>query len=218
VLEAAPTRDGVLTLIAVTSLLTGIAALLLQVAGLLDMQFTFSAVAFPGLLVFLALTTWAQHARREQFIRRLRVGFVASLAATAAYDIVRVLIRVAAAGTIDPFRAHAVFGSLILHVPATSLAAVLVGWCYHVWNGITFGIMYVLVAGRAPVRLAIAWALFLEAWSIAVTPLLYDVSRSNLPFLATSATGHLAYGVALGLVSRRLLTPSASASVTRATA
>lgn len=216
--DAPARRDVALTIIAVASLLTGIAALLLQVAGLLDMQFTLSAVSFPGLLVFLSLATWARHAKREEFMCRLHAGVLASLAATAAYDIVRALIWAAARGAIDPFRAHPVFGSLILHRPATTAAAIAVGWAYHLWNGITFGVMYVLVAGRAAVWLAIAWALFLEVWSIAVTPLLYTVSATNLAFLATSATGHIAYGVGLALVSRHLLAPGRTARTEQAIA
>lgn len=93
---------------------------------------------------------------------------------------------------------------MITGLPEQTTTAIAVGWAYHFWNGFGFGIMYTLVAGRAHWAYALVWALVLEvAWLTALPSLLHFTL--NAQYLATSLVGHGAYGVVLGLLSRRFV-------------
>src|SRR5258707_4142890 len=148
---------------------TSIACLLTEFYGLCPMrQFTF--FIFVPALVVLGMITAADAARGgRQLFRAVMVGAMAGLVATVAYDVFRlpfVFARELKITSVVPFmnlfKVFPRFGAMILgqpvEQPGYSLAAQLTGWAYHFSNGITFGIMFVAMAGlsikRAFIRTA----------------------------------------------------------------
>ena len=91
---------------------------------------------------------------------------------------------------------------------ALALAA---GVAFHVLNGLSFGLAYLLVFGRLALRsrrLALAsgvgWGLFLEAFQVTLYPGWLSIAAYR-EFVTISALGHVVYGATLGLLGRRVL-------------
>jgi len=180
------------------------AALIVHALGWLPLYFMIDVLAAPSLAGLLVLGVLAHRIHRSVFLNRLVVGAWAGLVATVAYDAIRgVLLLIGVIG-FDPYLSHPVFGMLITGQPETSPIAILIGWLYHYWNGIGFGIMYTLVAGNASWLYAIVWALALEiAWLTALPSVLSF--HLNAGFIVMSLVGHLAYGAVLGLLAVRYI-------------
>ena len=195
--------DPALMLLVVGCTAAGIGAFLLDVAGIVRMPWTLSFVSLPALVVVIAVAVWARRVAREPFFNRLVVGLVAGFIATLAYDGVRWAIQETAPLDYDGFRSISIFGSLILSKPESALDARIAGWTYHFWNGISFGVMYALVAGPARWYWGLAWGMALELMMISIYPVAFAIQRSDPAFLAISMTGHAAYGAVLGLLAER---------------
>ena len=195
--------DPALTLLVVGCTAAGIGAFLLDVAGIVRMPWTISFVSLPALILVIAIAVWAQRVARRPFFNRLLVGLVAGFIATLAYDGVRWAIQETAPLDYDGFRSINIFGSLILGKPESALDARIAGWTYHFWNGISFGVMYALVAGPARWYWGLAWGTALELLMISIYPVAFAIQRSDPAFLAISMTGHAAYGAVLGLLAER---------------
>lgn len=195
--------DPALTLLVLGCTAAGIGAFLLDVAGIVAMPWTISFVSLPALVVVVAIGVWAQRVARQPFFNRLAVGVIAGFIATLAYDGVRWAIQETAPLDYDGFRSISIFGSLILSKPETALDARIAGWTYHFWNGISFGVMYALVAGPARWYWGLAWGMALEMMMIGIYPVAFAIQRSDPAFLAISMTGHAAYGAVLGLLAER---------------
>ena len=195
--------DPALTLLVLGCTAAGIGAFLLDVAGIVAMPWTLSFVSLPALVVVVAIGVWAQRVARQPFFNRLAVGVIAGFIATLAYDGVRLAIQETAPLDYDGFRSISIFGSLILSKPETALDARIAGWTYHFWNGISFGVMYALVAGPARWYWGLAWGMALEMMMIGIYPVAFAIKRSDPAFLAISMTGHAAYGAVLGLTAER---------------
>ena len=195
--------DPALTLLVLGCTAAGIGAFLLDVAGIVAMPWTISFVSLPALVVVVAIGVWAQRVARQPFFNRLAVGVIAGFIATLAYDGVRWAIQETAPLDYDGFRSISIFGSLILSKPETALDARIAGRTYHFWNGISFGVMYALVAGPARWYWGLAWGMALEMMMIGIYPVAFAIQRSDPAFLAISMTGHAAYGAVLGLLAER---------------
>ena len=195
--------DPALTLLVVGCTAAGIGAFLLDVAGIVRMPWTLSFVSLPALVLVIAIAVWAQRVSREPFFNRLLAGLVAGFIATLAYDGVRWALQETAPLDYNGFRSISIFGSLILSKPESALDARIAGWTYHFWNGISFGVMYALVAGPARWYWGLAWGMALELMMISIYPVAFAIQRSDPAFLAISMTGHAAYGAVLGLLAER---------------
>ena len=200
--EEKPNRRRALTIIAFACASISGFALLLHAAGLLPLYFLVDALGPPSLILLIAIGVYAHRIDEPVLTGRLVVGALAGLAATAAYDLVRLLLRWSGAIGFDPFITHPIFGQLITGSPLTSSVALAAGWAYHVWNGVGFAVMYTLIAGPALPVYAIGWALFLEiAWLTALPSALNFTLRPDL--ILVSLIGHTAYGIVLGLIAHR---------------
>jgi hypothetical protein len=83
---AAYREDPLLFLLTLSAAVTSIAALLLQLAGIIRMPYTLSFVTAPGMIFLLCVQIWAGRAGRPLIVNRLRVGFVAGLIGLVAYN------------------------------------------------------------------------------------------------------------------------------------
>ena len=142
------------------------------------------------------LRRWSGHQPRigEPVPRLLLSGVWAGLLATFAYDIVRV--PMAHAG-LPVFKAISYFGTVLLGQPTPTFASEVLGWSYHISNGVGFAVMYAALVRVPRLWTAVAWGLFLEA-AMLVTPYAevfgYKVGSQ---FLAITIGGHVCYGLGL---------------------
>lgn len=172
--------------------------------------------------VILGLMTVLDLARGNSTLgRAIVIGAVGGLVAACAYDLFRLPFVVAAADNVGPawlrlplFKVFPRFGAMLLaqrFTPQQSdsqfpLLTHLVGWTYHLSNGVTFGVMYMALIGDARRRSwawAIALAVCLEAAMI-FTPYTHVFGIAlTARFVVVTLTAHLIFGVALGLYARR---------------
>jgi len=197
-------RHWVLTAVAFLAAAVSISALWLHIAGWLPMYFLVDVLAAPSLVLLLILGIIAARIDARVFLDRLIVGAWGGIAATLAYDAIRLMIRASGLISFDPFQTHPAFGRLITGFPENTLTALIVGWAYHYWNGFGFGIMYTLVAGNARWVYALGWAMFLEIGWLTALPSTFEF-RLNPESVAVSFIGHGVYGVVLGLIAQRFI-------------
>lgn len=197
-------EDPSLFLLTLGAAATSIAALLLQLAGIIRMPYTLSFVTAPGMIFLLCAQIWAGRAGRPLIVNRLRVGFVAGLIGLAAYNASRWAVGTLLSQSTSPFYSIFIFGSLITAEPAGSTTAAVAGWLYHVSNGVTFGIMYTLLAGPARWWFGLAWGTTLELAMLIIYPSSTILRPPALaPFVIVSLTSHALFGAVIGMVAQR---------------
>ena len=202
-LFSSPTHTR-LTLLAFVSATVSIVALLVHAAGWLPMYFLVNVLGPLSLLILLIVGVLGRRLNQRVFVNRLVVGAWGGLAATLAYDAIRLILWQGGVFSYNPFLSHPIFGMLITGQPVEATLSIIVGWAYHFWNGFGFGIMYTLIAGNAKWWYALIWALILEVGWLAALPSALNFQLNN-ELIAISLIGHGAYGVALGLLSERFI-------------
>ncbi len=125
------------------------------------------------------------------------LGFVGGALGTIGYDVWRVPFQMVGQLPFYPIEAYGIW---LAEARASSPFTDTLGWSYHTLNGITFGIMYALAMPRRHWLWGVVWAMILESLAIC-SPFLwiFNLAGNNLG-IAVAYTGHLAYGVPLGLV------------------
>lgn len=179
----------------------GGAALLLHIIGEVSfrwMVLTYLALLVVGLPLLIRLLPAE---RRAWLLERLRIGAIAGVTATAAYDLAKFLLGQLESKPINPFEAINAFSQLM--TGSDEGAALLAGIAYHVLNGITFGVFFVVLAKKPTVWKGILWGLCLELFQITLYPGWLDI-RAFEEFARISFLGHVVYGAVLGGVARQL--------------
>jgi len=200
---AAYREDPFLVVLTLGAAGTSIAALLLQLAGIIRMPYTLSFVTTPGMIFLLCVQIWAGRAGRPLIVNRLRVGFVAGLVGLVAYNGVRWVMGMALSLSTSPFYSIVIFGGLITGKPTGSASAAVAGWLYHISNGVTFGIMYTLLAGPARWWFGLLWGAALELAMLIIYPSSTILHPPALaPFVIVSMTSHALFGAVIGLVAQ----------------
>jgi hypothetical protein len=174
-----------------------------QIYGIVDMTFVMTVFALPASVAIVGIGFWATGGEHELFVKRLLLGVAFGIAATAAYDLVRLILQTALPVDFNAFANHARFGELITDQPRTTTIAKVVGWGYHISNGLTFALCYALVAGRARWFWGVLYAMVLQTLMVLMYPTAFGVSRGNEDFLIISFSGHATYGAVLGVLNRR---------------
>jgi hypothetical protein len=154
-----------------------------------------------SLIIILCLSVGAKPQSRRIFLQRLAGGLFAGFMGLVAYDSARWLILISGTVPFNPFRSIEVFGLLILRVDVDSWLTKTVGWLFHIWNGLSFAVMFTLAVGRGRLWWAIGWSLMLETAMLSTYPSLFRILL-DWPFIIVSLVGHLAYGIGLGLVAK----------------
>ena len=160
------------------------------------------AAMFPVAAFAIAFRTMAP-AARAKVINDLRIGLLAGLIATVAYDFTKFVLAKLDPSPYNPFEVMRIFGTLIAGPSASSLLIYTAGTAFHVLNGVCFGIAYWLLLGRFRIWAAVLWGLFLEVFQLTLYPgWLHILAYSE--FAQISALSHLCYGTVLGLSCRWL--------------
>lgn len=164
------------------------AALLVASTGLVPFQYAF-AVAM-GVVLFIGIPLLIRYSK---YGGPMIVGAIAGLAGTLAYDGFRAVLAWVDLIS-EPFRTIPIYGRLI--TGETGAPSVLVGWLFHFWNGIVFGIFFRLAVTKPTYLKGIAWGLILELALVVTSSKLLFLTLTD-EFLTVSGLGHIAYGVAL---------------------
>jgi hypothetical protein len=208
--------------------------LLSEFYGLCSMRtFTFW-ILIPCTVFMLAIAAYDRVAGDRRLWRNVIIGMVAGLAAAAAYDLFRIPFVLAAIDHVGPtwlrlplFKVFPRFGAMILGQSFTpqqtdsqfTLTAHLVGWAYHLSNGITFGVMYTAMLGDARRHTwwwGVVMAVGLELFML-VTPYtsFFGIGMTTR-FVVATLTAHLIFGAVMGWITRmwsESWTPAAQAAL-----
>lgn len=184
---------------------TSVASLLAWVYGVGSFRAWFLAVSLPGQLVLAGLALWV--ARRDDLAELrllLLAGFLGGLVGTVGYDLARVPFVVAGLRVLAPIDSY---GVLAAGTAESSQWTGLLGWTYHVTNGVGFGLAYAMIAPRRHWGWGVAWAMVLETATV-VSPfasqyaLRTDAGLQLVP-IAIAYAAHVPYGLAIGLAVQR---------------
>ena len=210
---------------------TSIWCLLAEFYGLCSMRTFTGYVLIPSSLVLIALAVYDRVAGARHLWQAVVIGSIAGVAAAVAYDVFRLPFVIAAIDKVGPnwlrqplFKVFPRFGAMLLDQPFTaqqtdsqfSLTAHVVGWLYHFSNGLTFGIMYMTLIGQAT-RRSWLWAVLLAVGlevAMLVTPYtrFFGIGLTG-KFVFATICAHLIFGIALGLVCRKLAQNAAARAI-----
>jgi hypothetical protein len=201
---AAYREDPLLFLLTLGAAATSIAALLLHLAGVIRMPYTLSFITAPGMIFLLGVQIRAGRGHRPLIINRLRVGFMAGLFGLVAYNATRWAVATLLSLKTSPFYSIYIFGALITATPPDTVAAAVAGWLYHISNGVTFAIVYTLIAGPATWWFGLLWGLVLESVMLIIYPSSAILRPPALAsFVVVSLISHALYGATVGVVAQR---------------
>jgi len=196
---------------------TSIACLMTEFYQVCPMR-TFTLAIFIPALIILAVWTGFDAVRVHRIFVPVMIGAVSGLLAAVSYDIFRLpfvfskqwgLTGIVPA--LNLYKVFPAFGAMILGQPYPQaeyqLSAELLGWAYHFSNGLTFGVMYLAMVGN-PLKRHWAWAVvFAVGLELAMLftpyPKAFGIPVTST-FVWATLTAHLIFGVAMGLISRRL--------------
>jgi hypothetical protein len=179
-------------------------AVLLYAAGWITLNYSLRILAPLTMFAFVALVASTGPHREQLLVTRLAGGLLAGAAGLAAYDLLRLLILASGLVGFNPFRLIEVYGLLILDAPEDTALTKVVGWAFHLWNGLSFAMMYTLLLGRGRLLWALGWGLLLELGTVVSYPSMFGLTLGR-EFVLVSLSGHLAYGLALGVTARRVV-------------
>lgn len=153
----------------------------------------------PTLLVIeaaglLAVVVAARRFGRREVVALIGAGLWAGCLATMAYDLVRVPLVHA---RLPVFKAISYFGMVLLGTEHATRTSELLGWSYHLSNGVSFGLMYAALLPRPRAITAVLWGLSLEGLML-LTPYaeVFGYAR-DANFLAITLAAHAVYGAVL---------------------
>ncbi len=170
-----------------------------------DMSATVPLVVVPATLLFggLVFASLRRFSELDRFAERTMIGIACGLLATIAYDLVRPVLVTIFQFNANPYKAMPLFGSRITGRPTDDGVAVLVGWLYHFWNGISFAVMFALVRPRGGWFAGLLWGLGLQIFTILVYPSFLEARLDDVGFMVTGLVGHSIWGAVLGASLQR---------------
>ena len=178
---------------------TSVGALLADLYGLMPMETFARWVTLPCLLLLVASATRTVPAFTD-LSGRIRLGAVAGAAGTIAYDLFRIPFALAGQRIFAPIYSY---GLLIDGGGMSSAWTDLLGWLFHLSNGVTFGIAYAVVMAGRHWGFGVLWGMFLEAVAF-LSPFtaIYGLTGKWLS-IGIALAAHIAYGLPLGFMVAR---------------
>jgi len=195
-------RRAILRILGLSMLFSGAALITHIVMGVSLRAGLTVAAMFPVATFAIAFRTMAP-AVRVKVLGDVKIGLLAGLIATVAYDYTKFVLAKLDPSPYNPFEVIRIFGTLIAGRSASSLLIYTAGTAFHLLNGICFGVAYWLLLGRFRLWAAVVWGLFLEMFQLTLYPGWLHI-RAYAEFAQISALSHLCYGTVLGLSCRWL--------------
>jgi hypothetical protein len=173
---------------------SSIATLLLYFYGVTGMAQLVVMLLVPAVVILVVVVGQTRRPESVDLHARIIGGLWAGGFATLAYDVVRLPIALAG---LPIFKAISYFGTLITNQSSPTVTSEVVGWSYHLSNGIGFGLMYAVLVGRPRWWTAVIWGVTLEA-AMLLTPYaeIFGYKLSG-KFVAITLSSHVVYGIAL---------------------
>ncbi len=178
---------------------SGLAIIAHTFAGI-SLRFSAGAIVLPSAVILtgIILLVRDRRGRFHEFAWLLRIGAAWGLVSTVGYDAIRPVLVAALQSDFDPYKAMGIFGQLATGRPAGDSIATAVGWTYHFWNGISFGMMFALLRPRGGMIPGLVWAMILQALMMAVYPAFLEARLTDPGFLVSGIIGHGLWGLLLG--------------------
>lgn len=172
-----------------------IAALLAELYDVAQMAPVFVLVTIPSSVALAAIGMW-----RSPLRGAVRVGAIGGLLGTVAYDVFRIPFMLAGMRVFAPISSY---GLMAAAADQSTGVTTVLGWSYHLSNGVAFGIAYMLLASRRSRWWAVAWGVGLETVAfLGPFTARYGLSGKAGP-IAVAFAAHVAYGLPLGVVGER---------------
>jgi hypothetical protein len=176
---------------------TSLMALIVHLYGWLPLR-TGVVFGFLPAALIAAVTCWIGG---RKFSREVGIGLTAGMIAACAYDLYRVPFVMAG---MPLFAAFDRFGELLSGLDASHTTSLAVGWAYHFSNGMTLGVMYVLLFGWRRWWFGVIFAVLIEM-GLLLTPYPQFLGvHPGWTFIAVTASAHAVFGIVLGLVALRM--------------
>jgi hypothetical protein len=182
--------------------LAGGAGLVAYIVAGLSLRVGIALAVAMGLIAAWAVWRRTPADVRPALKRRAMVGLVAGAAATAAYDVSRLVFVKALGLGFWPFDVFPLFGRLLVGAEAPRVVAEAAGVLYHFSNGIGFAVAYVFLFRKTGLLTGLLWAAVLELCMISLYPTWLNPSALD-ELLSVSVIGHGVYGAVLGVLARR---------------
>ena len=177
---------------------TSIGALLADLYQIMSMATFGRLITAPALVALAALG--AAPTVNPELRRRIQIGAVAGVVGTIGYDLFRLPFVPLGLRLFAPIDSY---GLLLADADMASPATTTLGWLFHLSNGVTFGVMYAVVAARRHWGWGIAWAMVLET-AVVVSPFGRRYALAVQPAaLAAAYWGHLGFGYPVGRLVQR---------------
>ncbi len=176
-------------------------------AGVAKMSLLGKWLLIPAMALLGVVTRVAWGRGHKRLTNRLLAGAAAGFIATIGLEVVRLTSFHAFEGM--PGDLPRLMGVLLLDrfMLGPSLASDVLGWAYHFWNGVSFGILFTVFLGRRSLLWAPGYAELIGfgfLLSPAVKALGIGFMGLDMPSMPiTVVLAHLAYGLILGLLSRQ---------------
>ena len=177
-------------------------------AGIAKLSHLAWIILLPSILMLIATVMFATWRGHERLTNRVVAGAGIGLVATLGLEVVRA----------TSFRLGGMPGDMprLLGVLLTdrfmtgpSLLSDVLGWSYHFWNGICFGVIFTVLLGHRSVLWAVVYGQLIGIGflaSPAVEALGIGFMGFGMPAMPlTVAAAHLAFGVLLGVLTRRFV-------------
>ena len=177
---------------------SSILALVLHLPGVIRMSDFGVRFGLPSAIVMVGLWCWGRFAKDERFLLALRLGFIGGLLGTLAYDLFRIPFHMTGSNPFAPIR---VYGLWLMGGESSDWLSDLVGFLYHLSNGITFGWIYAIICIKRHWILAVIWGLGIETIAIFTAFGLVFGLRQNTGMLVLALAAHVAYGLPLGIIT-----------------
>lgn len=181
--------------------------------GLGSLRSYFFYLLVPAAVAFLIILFATRRLGSGVLFNRLAVGVLAGIALTVALDVVRLTgynLGFLPANMPQVFGLQIV-GEMPMKAQPTQ-ASTFFGYLYHFMNGVTFGVVYSLVFGRARWWAGILYSVFFVELGMMTLP---PMAKATGPFglglgqgilngvFMTTLLAHVAMGVVLGLIVQR---------------
>jgi len=199
------------SLLAVALSFGSIAALLAELLGIATMRSVLLGFTLPTTILLVVLAT-AKVSGLEGLRDRIRVGAVGGVLGVVGYDLIRIPFALLGMRVFAPIYSYGMVGAGAEQ--STGLTNVL-GWSYHLSNGITFGIAFAVIFARRSRWIAVVYGVALEAVAF-LSPFTdqYGLTGKWWP-ITVAFLAHVAYGWPLGVVVERFDTVRSALGRTR---
>ncbi len=193
--KGTPSHRATRAIIAVLGF-TSVASLLGWVYGVASFEALFLNVTLPGTAALAGIALWAVRRDDTELRDIFAIGTVAGLLGTLGYDVFRIPFVIGRGLLVlSPIESY---GVLATGAETSSGWTDMVGWTYHVSNGVGFGIAYAAIAMRRHWAWGVVFAALLETGTV-LTPFASSYQLGGKYFIIGVAyAAHVPFGLALG--------------------